>query len=181
MVARGYSDRYTAQSRSPLIDVASLFAMVFTAGSMASLLFFVPLWGPQLTLRRIAGNAAIETGSYSIADGMILVAMLAVAIGSDISIRFVDGHASCIIALVQMHEIHVSERREGPLAENRNADIRLSQLRIVNFIRCNPVYDPLLRIRRLPWQGRSHCLLVCDIWGTGPFNWLALPDSANLP
>ena len=54
--------------------------MVFTAGPMASLLFFVPLWGPQLTLRRIAGNAAIETGSYSIADGMILVAMLAVAI-----------------------------------------------------------------------------------------------------
>ena len=53
--------------------------MVLTVGPVASLLFFVPLWGPQLALRRIAGNAASETGSFSIADGMILVAMLAVA------------------------------------------------------------------------------------------------------
>ena len=48
-------------------------------GPMASLLFFVPLWGPQVTLSRIAGNTATEARSYTIADGMILVTMLAIA------------------------------------------------------------------------------------------------------
>lgn len=53
--------------------------MLLASGPMASLFFFVPLWGPQVTLCRIAGSAATETGSYTLADGMILVAMLAVA------------------------------------------------------------------------------------------------------
>ena len=56
-------------------------------GLTASLLFFVPLWGPQLTFRRIAGNAPTETGSFSIADGMILVAMLAAAASLASSLR----------------------------------------------------------------------------------------------
>ena len=80
-----------------------------------------------------------------------------------------------------MLEIHVSERREGALAENRNAEIRLPRLRVVNFIRCKPVHDAIPNIRRRLWQGCSYCLLVCDIWGTAPFDWQALPNSVNLP
>lgn len=60
--------------------------MVIGHGTMASLLFFVPLWGPLLTLRGIAGNAPIEPGSYSIANGMVLVAMLAVVKSSPASL-----------------------------------------------------------------------------------------------
>ena len=63
-----------------------------------------------------------------------------------------------------MLEIHVSERREGALAENRNAEIRLPRLRVINFIRCKPVHDAIPNIRRRLWQGCSIAYL-CAISG----------------
>lgn len=58
--------------------------MVTTVGPMAALLFFVPLWGPQVALRGLASglepNKTTKPSSkFGIADVMILMAFIALA------------------------------------------------------------------------------------------------------
>lgn len=61
--------------------------MCLTMGPVASLLFFVPLWGPQVTLKGIKGQGSSRPVSYTLADGMILTAMMAIATSLASSIR----------------------------------------------------------------------------------------------
>ena len=65
-----------------LNSIADTIPMIVGSGPTAALLFFVPLWGPQITLWGLLTKRSRhmpEPIRYSISDAMILVAILAIA------------------------------------------------------------------------------------------------------
>jgi len=74
-------------------------------GPFASLALFVPLWGPQAVLQGLdTKGRKWRPVSYTIADGMILVAILAIAASlvSNIRQRATEGQFSFILGMANL-------------------------------------------------------------------------------
>lgn len=59
--------------------LSEAFAFLFLGGVIYSLMFFVPLWGPQLVFMRLAARHPAQTRTYTTLDALVLTVYLALA------------------------------------------------------------------------------------------------------